>query len=172
MRSAQFAQALARLDRTAAIAVLLTPAMLMHAHAFAEATMGVTSVCFLARSAIARDWGWVRFTWVRIGFAWWAWVIVCSLPIPALGLGPGGGQSLVQAIAMGRFLIFAAALENVALNAAWARRWLQGIIVACAAYIALHSLFQAVTASPSNVSSSGIRWPISTMTPTPNSSSA
>ncbi|MBS0559087.1 MAG: O-antigen ligase family protein [Proteobacteria bacterium] len=145
MRSAQFAQALARLDRTAAIALLLTPAMLLHAHAFAEATMGVTSVCFLARCAVARDWGWLRSLWVRIGLAWWAWVIVCSLPVPALGLGPGGSRSLVQAVVMGRFLIFAAALENVALNAAWARRWLQGIIVASAAYIAVHSLFQAAT---------------------------
>jgi O-antigen ligase len=133
------------LDRAATIAVLLTPLMLLHAHAFAEATMGVASACFLLRSALARNWSWLRSLWVRIGLLWWGWIVLCSLPLPSLGLGPGGIRSLVQAVAVMRFLVFAAAMEHVALKAAAARKWLQGIIVASAAYIAVHSLFQAVT---------------------------
>ena len=48
------------LDRAALIAVLLTPLLLLHAHGIAEAAIAVTDACFLARSAIARDWTWLR----------------------------------------------------------------------------------------------------------------
>jgi O-antigen ligase len=137
--------ALTRLDRAALIATLLTVPMLLHAHAFAEATMGVASACFVIRCVIARDWKWLRGTWVRIGLAWWAWVVLCSAPVPALSLGLGGVDSFVQAVITLRFLVFVAALEYVVLRAAGGRRWLQGLIAASAAYIAIHSLFQAAT---------------------------
>jgi O-antigen ligase len=134
-----------RLDRIALIASLLTPLMLMHAHAVAEGTMGVASACFIARSALARDWGWLATPWMRLGLAWWGWVVFCSLPLPTVGLGLGGVGSLIQAIAVLRFLVFVAALEHAALRAPAARRWMQGVVAACAAYIAIQSLFQAVT---------------------------
>jgi O-antigen ligase len=137
--------ALLRLDRVALIATLLTVPMLLHAHAFAEATMGVASACFLIRSVLTRDWQWLRSPWFRIGAAWWAWVVICSLPIPAFGMGLGGTNSLVQAVATLRFLLFVAALEYAALRATNARRWLHGLIVASTVYIAIHSLFQSVT---------------------------
>ncbi len=53
-------RSLPALDRAALIAVLLTPLLLLHAHGFAEAAIAVTDACFLARSAIARDWTWLR----------------------------------------------------------------------------------------------------------------
>jgi O-antigen ligase len=137
--------ALSRLDRVALIATLLTVPMLLHAHAFAEATMGVASACFVARCAITRDWQWLRSFWVRIGTAWWAWVVLSSLPFPQFGIGLGGAGSLVQAILMLRFLLFVAALEYAVLRAPGARRWLQGLIVASTIYIAIHSLFQSIT---------------------------
>ena len=56
----------ARLDQAALVALLATPLLLLHAHGFAEASIGVVDICFLARSAIARDWGWMRTTWLRI----------------------------------------------------------------------------------------------------------
>ena len=79
--------AVPHLDRIALIAVLLTPLLLLHAHGIAEGTIAVAGLCFLARSALARDWAWLRTGWWRVGLAWWGWLVVCSLPVPALGLG-------------------------------------------------------------------------------------
>jgi hypothetical protein len=137
--------ALRRVDRAALIATLLTVPMLLHAHAFAEATMGIASACFLIRCALTQDWHWLRSLWFRIGVAWCAWVILCSAPLPEFGLGLGGQGSLVQAILTIRFLVFVAALEFAVLRAPSARRWMHGLIIASAIYIAIHSLFQAAT---------------------------
>ena len=139
------ALALQRLDFVALVATLLTVLMLLHAHALAEATMGVASGCLLLRTALTGDWGWLRSPWFRIGLAWWAWVVLCSLPLPAIGLGLGGTSSLVQALVTLRFLLFVVALEYAVLRTDVARRWLHGIIIASAVYIAIHALFQSVT---------------------------
>jgi hypothetical protein len=80
-----------------------------------------------------------------IGLTWWLWLIVCSLPIPALGLGQGGTNSLTQALVLVRFLILIAAMEHAILRAPDARRWLYWIVAASAAYIALHAVFQFIT---------------------------
>src|ERR1700688_1659393 len=86
----------AALDRTALGAILLTPILLLHAHGVAEGAIGVADVCFLARCVITREWAWLRTPWLRAGFAWWGWVTLCSVPIPALGLGEAGLPSLLQ----------------------------------------------------------------------------
>jgi O-Antigen ligase len=130
------------LDRAALIAVLLTPLLLLHAHGFAEAAIAATDACFLARSTIARDWTWLRASWLRVGLVWWGWLVLCSLPVPSLGLGEGGAGSLAQALAALRFLVFVAALEHEVLSHAAARRWMFRIIAAAAAYIALQTLIQ------------------------------
>ena len=130
------------LDRISLVAVLLTPLMLLHAHGFAEALIGVTDLCFLVRSAIVADWAWLRPAWARVGLAWWGWLVLCSTPIAALGLGEGGVGSLLQALATVRFLVFVAALEHTVLRDTAARRWMFGIIAAAAAYIAAQSLIQ------------------------------
>jgi hypothetical protein len=41
---------------------------------------------------------------------WWGWLVICALPISPLG--PGGAHSFVEAIAVVRFPIFAAAVEH------------------------------------------------------------
>jgi ADP-heptose:LPS heptosyltransferase/O-antigen ligase len=145
MSPSRAAAALRHLDRAALVATLLTVPMLLHAHAFAEATMGVASICFLIRCAITGDWHWLHTPWLRIGLGWWAWIVVSSAPLPALGMGLGGSASLIQAVLVLRFLFFAAALEHVVLRPLGGRRWLQGLIVASTLYIAIHSLFQTVT---------------------------
>lgn len=129
-------------ERTALIAVLLTPLALLHAHGLAEGLMAVADAAFLARSAAAGDWAWLRTAWMRIGLAWWGWVVVCSLPIPALSLGEGGIGSLVQAVATVRFLVFTAALEHLVLRDPAPRRALFAIVAVAAAYIAMQALFQ------------------------------
>ena len=122
--------------------MLLTPLALLHAHGIAEGLIAITDAAFLARSALAADWAWLQTPWVRLGLAWWGWVLLCSLPIPALGLGEGGLGSLFQAVATVRFLVFTAALEHMVLREAAPRRYLFRIIAASAAYIALQSLIQ------------------------------
>jgi len=133
------------LDRVALGAVLITPLLLLHAHGIAEVAIAVADLCFLARCAITRDWAWTRTPWLLIGWAWWGWLVVCSLPIPALHLGEGGGRSLTQALVLVRFLILVAAMEHAILRAADARRWLYWVVAASAAYIAAHVLCQFVT---------------------------
>ena len=132
------------LDRIALGAILLTPLFLLHAHGIAEGSIGIAGTCFLARSAITREWGWLGTPWLRAGFAWWGWLVICSLPIPALGLGEFGGKSLLQAVLIVRFVILIAAMEHAILRDPAPRRWLGYVVAASAAYIVVHSLMQFV----------------------------
>jgi len=138
-------RALVQLDRVALGAVLLTPLLLLHAHGIAEVAIAIADLCFLARSAITRDWAWARTRWLLIGWTWWGWLVVCSLPLPALGLGEGGMRSLTQALVLVRFLVLLAAMEHAILRAADTRRWMYWVIAASAAYIAAHAVFQFIT---------------------------
>ncbi len=142
MNSPQSATAPIWLDRTALVATLLTPLLLMHGHGIAEGLIVVTDLCFLLRCAMARNWDWLRIFWVRLGLAWWGWLVICSLPIAALGLGPGGVGPLVLTLANLRFLLFAAALEHAVLREPRARRWLWQVLAACVVWIAGSSLIQ------------------------------
>jgi hypothetical protein len=133
------------LDRVALGAVLITPLLLLHAHGIAEGAIAVADLCFLTRSAVTRDWAWVRTRWLLIGWAWWAWLVICSLPIAVPDLGEGGSRSLIQALVFGRFLILVAAMEHAILRSDDARRWLYWTVAASAAYIAIHTVFQFIT---------------------------
>ncbi len=130
--------AAARLDRAAPWLVLCIPPGMLHAYALAEALIALIGLAFLTRSALLADWSWLRRTWVRIALAWWAWVIICSLP----GIGEGGTNSLVQSLLVGRYLILVAALEHQVLANPAARRWLWAVLAACAAWIGLSALIQ------------------------------
>jgi len=132
------------LDRTALACVLLLIPLLLHAHGIAEVSLGIADFCFLARSAITRDWAWTRTYWFRVGLLWWGWVVLCSLPIRPFDLGEYGGPSLAQAVANLRFLVLVAAMEHAVLRGAKARRWMFGLIVAATIYMTVQSLFQFV----------------------------
>lgn len=130
------------LDRVARVSTLLTPLLLLHAHGIAEASVAIAGLCFLMRSASTGDWAWLRAAWVRLALGWWAWMVFCSLPIPALGLGEGGTHSLIQGLAAIRFPIFAAALEFCVLRDPVPRRWMFGLIAASAIYISANIVLQ------------------------------
>jgi len=132
-----------QLDRIALAATLLTPVFSVHGRIFAEMAIILTATLFLLRSASLRDWSWLRAGWVPIGLAWWGWLVVCSLPLPGLGLG--GAGSAVQAVLTVRYLLFVAALEHVVLRKPTRRRWLYYVIAAAAAYIAMQSMLQFLT---------------------------
>jgi O-antigen ligase len=122
------------LDRVAIAATLACPIFLLHARVVAEILIATVAICFLASSALTRDWAWLRATWVRIAAVWWVWLVVCSLHA---GLG--------QALAVVRFLVFVAALEHWVLRLAWRRLWLARITALAAVYIALQTVTQLLT---------------------------
>ena len=133
---------LPKLDRVALVATFLTPLLLMHAHGFAEASFGITALCFLLRSHATRNWAWLRTPWVVISLIWWGWMVVCSLPLHSLGLGEGGPHSLQQGLLAIRFPLFAAALAFGVLRDPRHCRWMFRTIAASALYIAVHLVFQ------------------------------
>lgn len=126
-----------RLDAAGAALALALALVLLHGRGVADTIIVVLDVLFLARSAILRDWAWLRRSWVRIGFLWWVWLILCSARW-------GGGQ-LAQALAIVRFLVLIAALEGWALRDASVRRWLTWLVRADFLYIALQSAAQLAT---------------------------
>ena len=131
-----------RLEQIAFGATLLTPILLMHGHAIADGLIGVVDLCFLARCTASRDWRWLRDGWAPVALLWWIWLLICSLPFPALHLGEAGTGPLIQALLVLRFLIFTAALEYFVLRPPAARRWMWGVLAACTAWIAGSSLIQ------------------------------
>lgn len=133
------------LDRTALVATLLTPLLLMHAHGVAEASFTIVGLCFLARSYVTRDWAWVRTPWVALALVWWAWLVICSLPVPALGLGEAGLRGLGQGLMALRFPMFSAALAFGVLNDADSRAWMFGTIGASVVYVSVHLVFQFIS---------------------------
>lgn len=120
------------LDRVALALTLVLPAFVMHGRGIADGMISVVGLLFLLRSVLTGQWGWVRTPWLVVGWVWWLWLVVCSVP----GIGIGGGKSLVQALVMVRFLVFVAALEHAVLSGERARRWMQGVLAGCAVYIA------------------------------------
>ena len=132
------------LEHAGLVCVLLTVPFLLHARGFAEVTITVTGASFLASSALRADWRWLRTPWVAVGAVWWAWLVLCSLPAPYLSLGEGETNSIVQALASVRFLVFAAAMEHLILRDSASRRWLFRVVAAAAAYIAAHCVYQFI----------------------------
>jgi O-antigen ligase len=124
----------ARLDRALAILALAVLPFLIHGRAIADGLIVAVGLLFLARSALAGDWAWLRALWVRLAAAWWLWIVATSAPE---GLSVLGG-----AVAVGRFPLFVAALEFAALRDARTRRWLAGLAIAAAAYIAAQAWWQ------------------------------
>ncbi len=124
--------------RGAFAALLVLPAFLMHGRGVAEVLVAVIDLLFLADSASSGGWRWLRAPWVRWAAAWWAWLVVCSLPF----VGIGGWLSFGHALAVLRFLVLVAALESWLLRDGAARRWLGRVMTASALYIGLQSLLQ------------------------------
>ncbi len=131
----------ARLDRVAGWLVLgIVPGML-HAYAVAEALIALIGLGWLARCALLGDWAWLRQGWAPVAALWWVWLVICSMP----GIGQGGTGSLVQALAVVRYLLLAVALERQVLAQPRVRRWLWMVLAASAAWIGLSALLQFAT---------------------------
>ena len=125
------------LDRAGLAITLTLPLFLMHGRGIAEVLLVVLGLLFLSRNVMLSDWGWLRTPWVRVGLAWWGWLVVCSVPA-----GPG---PLFQAAGLLRFLLLVAAFEHWTLRDSEARAWLARLLRWSALYLALQSLLQFAT---------------------------
>ena len=126
------------LDRISLALTLALSVFILHGRGIAEILIGLVDAAFLVRCALTGDWAWLRTPWLKFAVAWWGWLILCSLPF----MGIGGIGSLVQAVVVGRFLLFVAALEHQVLRPAGAQKWLQRVLAASAIYIAAQSWLQ------------------------------
>ncbi len=124
-------------QRAGAVLTIMLPLPLLHARGVAEAVIALLGVLFLIQSAVSRDWAWLRAFWVRIGLAWWAWLVFCTVLA-------GAGQAL-QAVALIRFIVLVAALESWTLRDPAVRDWLARLCRWAAVYIGLQSLLQFAT---------------------------
>ncbi len=131
------------IERIALVALLLVTPFLLYTRALADASISVTAILFLVDCARTRRWGWLRQGWVPFAGAWWIWEMICSLPLPPPFYG--SWPSLVQALIMVRFFVFAAALEHWLLRDPRPRLWLRWVVQAVAAYIGIQCLYQYAT---------------------------
>jgi len=131
------------IERIALVAMLVVTPALLNARALADILFSVTAVLFLIDCARTRRWTWLRQGWVPFAGAWWIWEMVCSLPLPPPFYG--SWPSLVQALVMVRFFVFAAALEHWLLREPRTRLWLRWVVQAVVAYIGIQCLYQWAT---------------------------
>ncbi len=126
--------------RAGVLLVALLPWLLIHARALSEAAIDLVAAGFLLHAVLQRDWEWLGRAWVRLAAAWWAWLLVCTA-VHARAAGEGAA-GLLQAGAVVRFLLFAAALEHVVLRSAAARRWFFRSLGLATLYVAAQTLLQ------------------------------
>lgn len=131
------------LDRAALAATLILPLFLLYGRSVAEVMIAITDISFLIQSARERNWAWLGTAWMRIGLAWWAWLVLCSLPFPPFA--NAGLHPLGEALATVRFLILAAALEWRVLGSPASRRWIARSVSAAFLWIGIESLQQYAT---------------------------
>jgi hypothetical protein len=147
------------------LAVLLTvvilPICLLHTRTGAEIAIVLIDALFLAASAQARSWRWLRQPWLIVALLWWGWEVICSIPLPALGFGAGGWPDFAEAVMLLRFLVLIAAIESWVLVTPASRRaaWL-GIALSVL-YIGVESWQQYLTGH--NIFGDA-RWPDGSLT--------
>lgn len=130
----------------ALFATMLVPLGLLHAFVLAEICIALTDVAFLVHCTRSKNWAWLRHGWMRIALLWWVWLVICSTPIPALGLGSAGWKmGFVQAVVVIRFLIFTAALQDWVLTTAKSRKLAVTLLTLSALWIGLESWQQYLT---------------------------
>ncbi|MBB2206313.1 O-antigen ligase family protein [Gluconacetobacter takamatsuzukensis] len=103
---------------------LMLPFFLLRGRAISDGFMSCIGVLFLLHCLRARDRGWWR-GWPVFALAFWALAILSSVM-------HGTGHAVAEALVLGRFLLFCAALECWVLRDGAARRWL-GLSVTLAA---------------------------------------
>jgi O-Antigen ligase len=134
------------LKNAALAATLLVPLGLLHAFVLAEACIAVTDILFLTAMARERNFAWARQPWFVVALVWWAWLLLCSLPLPGLGLVTAGWSlSFLQAFVIIRLLLFAVALQSWVLTTQAARRAVWLTLALSSLWIGIESWQQYLT---------------------------
>lgn len=89
---------------------------------------------------------WARQPWFLAAMVWWAWLVICSLPIPSIGLITGPWRmSFLEAVLILRLIIFTAALQTWLLTTPAARRAAWIILALSVLWIGIESWQQYAT---------------------------
>jgi len=140
---------------------LLLPLTLLHSRGGAEFVIAGIDILFLTAVTREKNWAWLRQPWMAIALTWWAWEVICSIPIPALGFGVAGWHESLEAVVLLRLLILPAAIKTFILTTPRARRlaW-AGLALSCL-WIGVESWQQFLTGK--NIFGD-TRWPDGSLT--------
>jgi O-antigen ligase len=125
-------------DRVGRCLVIALPVLFLIGRAPADAALSLIGVLLLVRSALDRDWGWLRTPWVAVGLVVWLYLVLVS----ALAADAAGAYS--RSLPFGRFVLFGAALQHWLLVERGTRRAMLIALGAVIAFVALDSLLQFV----------------------------
>ncbi len=127
-------------------AAMLVPFGLLHAFVLAEIAIAVTDILFIAETWRTRDFRPWRTPWFVAALVWWAWLLVCSIPAPSLGLrGAGWLAGFAPALVIIRLPVFALALQTWLPAAPRARRAGFILLALSCAWIGIEAWQQLLT---------------------------
>jgi O-antigen ligase len=130
----------------ALLAAFLVPIGLLHAFILAEIGIGIVDVLFLLETIRAGSWRACAKPWFITAIAWWLWLLICSLPLPSLGLHAAGWYTAFAfALVIIRFLVFALALQTWLLATPKLRKALWIVIALSCLWIGVESWQQYLT---------------------------
>ncbi len=136
----------ARMRHAALAAVFVVPFGLLHAFVLAEIGIGIVDILFLVETIRGGTWRVCAKSWFIVAIMWWLWLLVCSLPLPSLGLhGAGWYVSFGFALVIIRFVVFALALQTWLLTTATSRKNLWIVIAVCCLWIGVETWQQYLT---------------------------
>lgn len=123
--------------------ILILPIFLTHFRGVADGLISYIAISFLLHCILEKEWEWTKQLWVMVAFAWWGWLMICTIPFGSFfGYAPNG--NLVQAFGVVRFIVFIVALQQWVLREQKYRRWLAYMIIGCTVYIILNMLAQLI----------------------------
>lgn len=118
----------------AGLCVLLP--FLFYAHSLADIAISFVALAFLFQSARAKNFGWAGQPWFLCGLVFWLYIVVRGL------LSDHVEVSADHALVWVRFIIFAAALQALALRSPTLLKLMLGVFVAASLFGAADTLFQ------------------------------
>jgi O-antigen ligase len=127
------------LERLGRLLLCALPVLFVIGRAPADVALSLIAVLLLLRSALHRDWAWLRTPWVAVGLALWLYLIGAS------AFANDVGAAYSRALPFGRFVLFGAALQHWLLGERATRQTLLLVLGAVIAFVMLDTLLQFAT---------------------------
>ncbi len=97
------------------------PLFLILGPAPTDVAVSAVALLFVLRSVVTKDWSWTQSLWLKVALGIWLYLILSNLII-------GTASGIKTSLVWGRFILFAAALENLVLTeSVWRKRLLWSI---------------------------------------------